>query len=183
MVVVLPFALLIAVAVSAHFGGNPFFVQLRPGLDETPFRLFKFKTMKDFDGYDVNLESDGDRLTWLGRLLRSLSFDELPQLFNILIGDMSFIGPRPLRIEYLPLYNEMQRFRHTIRPGISGWAQVKGRNSISWQRKFELDVFYVQNLSFMLDLKIAILTVAKVVTREGVEEDGQSAIDSFNGYN
>ncbi|EOI8654085.1 undecaprenyl phosphate N,N'-diacetylbacillosamine 1-phosphate transferase [Campylobacter jejuni] len=163
--------------------GSVIFTQNRPGLDEKIFKIYKFKTMSDERDEKGELLSDELRLKAFGKIVRSLSLDELLQLFNILKGDMSFVGPRPLLVEYLPLYNEEQKLRHKVRPGITGWAQVNGRNAISWQKKFELDVYYVKNISFLLDLKIMFLTALKVLKRSGVSKEGHVTTEKFNGKN
>ncbi|EMJ0763781.1 undecaprenyl phosphate N,N'-diacetylbacillosamine 1-phosphate transferase [Campylobacter upsaliensis] len=159
------------------------FTQIRPGKDEKPFVIYKFKTMSDERDERGELLPDELRLKSFGKLVRSLSLDELLQLFNVLKGDMSFVGPRPLLMEYLSLYNERQKLRHKVRPGITGWAQVNGRNNISWEKKFELDVYYVENISFFLDLKILFLTAFKVLKRSGVNKEGQATTEKFNGKN
>jgi len=161
--------------------GKPFFYQIRPGKNEKLFSILKFKTMTDAKDSSGNLLPDAERMTKLGSFVRKTSIDELPQLLNVLKGDMSLIGPRPLLPEYLPLYNTEQRKRHIVRPGITGWAQVNGRNAISWQQKFKLDVFYVENLSFMLDLKILFLTVKKVLIKEGISSETSSTMEKFKG--
>jgi len=161
--------------------GNPFYFQKRPGKNEKLFSIIKFKTMNNNKNSDGTLKSDADRLTYLGRIVRKTSLDEIPQLINVLIGDMSIIGPRPLLPEYLPLYNNEQKKRHNIRPGITGWAQVNGRNAISWEKKFELDVWYVKNQSILLDLKILILTVKKVLMSDGISQKNQATIKNFKG--
>ncbi|MEF3259787.1 undecaprenyl phosphate N,N'-diacetylbacillosamine 1-phosphate transferase [Campylobacter jejuni] len=163
--------------------GSVIFTQNRPGLDEKIFKIYKFKTMSDKRDEKGELLSDELRLKAFGKIVRSLSLDELLQLFNVLKGDMSFVGPRPLLVEYLPLYNEEQKLRHKVRPGITGWAQVNGRNAISWQKKFELDVYYVKNISFLLDLKIMFLTALKVLKRSGVSKEGHVTTEKFNGKN
>ncbi|EOE5712780.1 undecaprenyl phosphate N,N'-diacetylbacillosamine 1-phosphate transferase [Campylobacter coli] len=163
--------------------GSVIFTQNRPGLNEKIFKIYKFKTMSDERDEKGELLSDELRLKAFGKIVRSLSLDELLQLFNILKGDMSFVGPRPLLVEYLPLYNEEQKLRHKVRPGITGWAQVNGRNAISWQKKFELDVYYVKNISFLLDLKIMFLTALKVLKRSGVSKEGHVTTEKFNGKN
>lgn len=163
--------------------GSVIFTQNRPGLDEKIFKIYKFKTMSDERDEKGELLSDELRLKAFGKIVRSLSLDELLQLFNVLKGDMSFVGPRPLLVEYLPLYNEEQKLRHKVRPGITGWAQVNGRNAISWQKKFELDVYYVKNISFLLDLKIMFLTALKVLKRSGVSKEGHVTTEKFNGKN
>ncbi|EAH7186913.1 undecaprenyl phosphate N,N'-diacetylbacillosamine 1-phosphate transferase [Campylobacter jejuni] len=163
--------------------GSVIFTQNRPGLDEKIFKIYKFKTMSDERDEKGELLSDELRLKVFGKIVRSLSLDELLQLFNVLKGDMSFVGPRPLLVEYLPLYNKEQKLRHKVRPGITGWAQVNGRNAISWQKKFELDVYYVKNISFLLDLKIMFLTALKVLKRSGVSKEGHVTTEKFNGKN
>ncbi|HDZ4964131.1 TPA: undecaprenyl phosphate N,N'-diacetylbacillosamine 1-phosphate transferase [Campylobacter jejuni] len=163
--------------------GSVIFTQNRPGLDEKIFKIYKFKTMSDERDEKGDLLSDELRLKAFGKIVRSLSLDELLQLFNVLKGDMSFVGPRPLLVEYLPLYNEEQKLRHKVRPGITGWAQVNGRNAISWQKKFELDVYYVKNISFLLDLKIMFLTALNVLKRSGVSKEGHVTTEKFNGKN
>ena len=180
--------LMLAVIIVLHFankGAGVFFAQDRPGKHERIFKVLKFKTMTDERDADGNLLPDGDRLTPVGRFVRSTSIDELPQLINILRGDMSFIGPRPLRVQYLPLYSAEQHRRHNVTPGMSGWAQVNGRNTISWTRKFELDVYYVDHISLALDLKILFLTIRNVLSRKDINTtDGTSAtMDAFNGKN
>lgn len=163
--------------------GKPFFFQERPGKDERIFKIVKFKTMNDKKDKNGDLLPDAERLTKIGSFVRKNSLDEIPQLINVLKGDMSLIGPRPLRTYYLPLYSEEQRKRHLVRPGITGWAQVNGRNAISWTKKFELDVYYVNNISFGLDLKIFFLTIKKVFIREGISQEGQATVEPFNGHN
>ncbi|EKA7298935.1 undecaprenyl phosphate N,N'-diacetylbacillosamine 1-phosphate transferase [Campylobacter jejuni] len=163
--------------------GGVIFTQNRPGLDEKIFKIYKFKTMSDKRDEKGELLSDELRLKAFGKIVRSLSLDELLQLFNVLKGDMSFVGPRPLLVEYLSLYNEEQKLRHKVRPGITGLAQVNGRNAISWQKKFELDVYYVKNISFLLDLKIMFLTALKVLKRSGVSKEGHVTTEKFNGKN
>ncbi|KAA6225472.1 MULTISPECIES: undecaprenyl phosphate N,N'-diacetylbacillosamine 1-phosphate transferase [unclassified Campylobacter] len=163
--------------------GSAIFTQERPGLHEKSFIIYKFKTMSDERDEFGALLPDELRLKPFGKLVRSLSLDELPQLFNVLKGDMSFIGPRPLLMEYLALYSDMQRLRHNVRPGITGWAQVNGRNAISWEKKFELDVYYVQNCSFIFDIKIFFLTILKVLKRSGVNKEGHVTTEKFNGKN
>ncbi|EIU4554366.1 undecaprenyl phosphate N,N'-diacetylbacillosamine 1-phosphate transferase [Campylobacter jejuni] len=163
--------------------GSVIFTQNRPGLDEKIFKIYKFKTMSDERDEKGELLSDELRLKAFGKIVRSLSLDELLQLFNVLKGDMSFVGPRPLLVEYLSFYNEEQKLRHKVRPGITGWAQVNGRNAISWQKKFELDVYYVKNISFLLDLKIMFLTALKVLKRSGISKEGHVTTEKFNGKN
>ncbi|VDG81707.1 Cpp29 [Capnocytophaga ochracea] len=161
--------------------GKPLFYQLRPGKGERIFRIIKFKTMNDRCDANGQLLPDAERLTKIGAFVRNTSLDEIPQLLNVLKGDMSVIGPRPLLPQYLPLYNETQKRRHEVKPGITGWAQVNGRNAISWEKKFELDVWYVDHQSFVLDLKILLLTVKKVFIREGISQEGQATMEEFRG--
>lgn len=169
--------LLLAIANS----GKPFFTQSRPGRNSRIFRVIKFKTMNDKRGPDGELLPDAVRLTPIGKFVRKTSLDEIPQLLNVIKGDMSLIGPRPLLPEYLPLYNETQRRRHEVRPGITGWAQVNGRNTISWEQKFEYDVWYVDNISFLLDLRIAFMTVRNVVKSEGISSATSATMEKFTG--
>lgn len=161
--------------------GKPFFVQKRPGLHGKIFNIIKFRTMTDQKDAQGKLLPDDLRLTAIGAFVRKTSLDEIPQLLNVLKGDMSLIGPRPLLPQYLPLYNAFQQQRHDVRPGITGWAQVNGRNAISWDQKFEYDVWYTQNISLLLDVKILFLTLKKVVVREGISQDGQVTIEAFKG--
>lgn len=161
--------------------GKPFFFQLRPGKNGQLFKIIKFKTMNDKRDSDGNLLPDAYRLTKIGKFVRKTSLDELPQLLNVIKGDMSLIGPRPLLPEYLPLYNETQKRRHIVKPGITGWAQVNGRNAISWSQKFEYDVWYVDNLSFLLDCKIVFLTIKKVFKREGISAENSVSAEAFKG--
>ena len=178
--------LLIIVWLFLHFankGAGAFFMQERPGKDGKIYKVIKFKTMTDKKDAEGKLLPDSQRLTKVGRLVRSLSIDELPQLINILKGDMSFIGPRPLLVKYLPLYTPEQMHRHEVRPGISGWAQVNGRNTISFTKQFEYDVWYVDHLTFWLDVKIFFMTILKVFKREGISEEGQATRETFNGSN
>ncbi|MCX8489478.1 MAG: sugar transferase, partial [Cyclobacteriaceae bacterium] len=163
--------------------GKAFFYQERPGKNLRPFTIIKFKTMNDERNESDKLLPDNIRLTPLGKWVRKLSFDELPQLINVLKGEMSLIGPRPLLDKYVPLYSAVQNRRHEVRPGITGWAQVNGRNSISWTRKFELDIYYVDHLSFALDVKIIWLTVIKIIKREGINQTKERPMESFNGSN
>ena len=167
----------------ANKGTGVFFIQKRPGKNERIFKVIKFKTMTDKRGLDGKLLSDEERLTEIGKFIRSTSIDELPQLFNVLKGDMALIGPRPLLPQYLPLYSKEQARRHEVRPGITGWAQVNGRNAISWNKKFELDVWYVDHCSFLLDLKIIFLTIKKVFVREGISSDTSATMEPFTGNN
>ncbi len=167
----------------ANKGAGAFFFQERPGKNGKIFKVVKFKTMTDERDTNGELLPDAQRLTKVGKFIRSTSIDELPQLWNVFKGDMSLIGPRPLRTFYLPLYSPIQARRHEIRPGITGWAQTHGRNSITWTQKFEYDVWYVDNVSFALDCKIILLTIQKVIKREGISAEGQATIDAFNGHN
>lgn len=177
---------LLIVTVWLHFankGAGAFFYQQRPGKGGEIFKVIKYKTMTDECDEEGNLLPDADRLTKVGRFVRSTSLDELPQLINVLKGDMALIGPRPLLVQYLPLYDKEQARRHEVRPGITGWAQVNGRNAISWQRKFELDVWYVDHCSFLLDLKIVFMTIKKVFKREGISSDTSATMEFFEGNN
>lgn len=175
----------IFVTIGLYFAnqGKPFFFQARPGLNERIFKIIKFKTMNDKKDAQGNLLTDAERLTPIGAFVRKTSLDEIPQLINVLKGDMSLIGPRPLLPQYLPLYSEEQKKRHKVRPGITGWAQVNGRNAISWTKKFELDVWYVENLSFATDVKVFFTTFKKVFKSEGISQDGQATAEAFNGNN
>jgi lipopolysaccharide/colanic/teichoic acid biosynthesis glycosyltransferase len=178
--------LLLILAIGLHFankGAGAFFMQDRPGKNGKIFKVIKFKTMTDERDVNGNLLPDAERLTKVGKFVRSTSVDELPQLINVLKGDMALIGPRPLLPQYLPLYSKEQARRHEVRPGITGWAQVNGRNAISWTKKFELDVWYVDHCSFMLDVRILFLTVKKVFFREGISQEGQATMEFFNGNN
>ena len=178
-----PVFLIVTIGLFFANQGKPFFFQKRPGKDERIFKVIKFKTMNDKKDVQGNLLSDAERLTTIGVFVRKTSLDEIPQLLNVLKGDMSLIGPRPLLPEYLPLYNEEQKKRHNVRPGITGWAQVNGRNAISWQQKFGYDVWYVENLTFLLDVKIFFLTFLKVFKSEGITQSGQATTQVFNGRN
>ncbi|MBW8295560.1 sugar transferase [Sphingopyxis sp.] len=177
----LPLILLIALMVWIFIGSPVLFGQQRPGLHGQPFRLLKFRTMTNQGGADGELLSDADRLMPFGRWLRSTSLDELPELWNILRGDMSLVGPRPLLMEYLPLYSAEQARRHDVRPGLTGWAQVNGRNALSWNEKFAMDIWYLENRSFLLDVKILVLTVLQVIKREGISADGEATMPAFTG--
>lgn len=176
-----PILLIVAFFVSRKLGSPVLFSQVRPGLYEKPFRMIKFRTMTDARDTNGKLLPDSIRLTPFGKFLRSSSLDELPGLWNVLKGDMSLVGPRPLLMEYLPRYTPRQARRHAVRPGITGWAQVNGRNAISWNQKFKLDVWYVDNQSFWLDLKILLLTVKKVFVREGISAEGEATMPKFTG--
>ncbi|PWA09916.1 sugar transferase [Flavobacterium laiguense] len=175
--------LFVIVIIGLYFAnqGKPFFFQLRPGKNGKIFKIVKFKTMNDKKDIVGNLLSDDQRLTKIGKFVRKTSLDEIPQLLNVVKGDMSLIGPRPLLPEYLPLYDDMQKRRHDVKPGITGWAQVNGRNAISWQKKFEYDVWYVENLNFFLDIKILFLTVKKVFKSEGINANGSVTTEVFKG--
>lgn len=178
--------LILIVMVFLHFankGAGAFFTQERPGKDAKIYKVIKFKTMTDERDAEGNLLPDAQRLTRVGKVVRSLSIDELPQLINILKGDMAFIGPRPWKVEYLPLYSPEQMRRHEVRPGISGWAQVHGRNAISFTKRLEYDIYYVDHLTFWLDVKIFCMTILKVFKQEGISEEGQATTEPFNGYN
>lgn len=176
-----PLLLILYVLVRVNLGSPALFRQQRPGLHGRPFMMVKFRTMLDALDSDGNLLPDDVRLTGFGRLLRATSLDELPELWNVLNGDMSLVGPRPLLMEYLPLYSAEQARRHAVRPGITGWAQVNGRNALSWPQKFALDVWYVDNRSFLLDIRILLLTVKKVFVREGISAEGQATTSRFTG--
>ena len=176
----------IFVAIWLHFankGAGAFFFQDRPGKDAKVFKLIKFKTMTDEKDSNGELLSDAERLTKVGKFIRSTSIDELPQLINVFKGDMSLVGPRPLLVRYLPLYSPEQARRHEVRPGITGWAQCHGRNNLTWGRKFEYDVWYVDHCSLATDIKVLLLTVKKVLAREGITQDGQATMEPFNGNN
>ena len=179
----LPFLALVTVLLTIANRGTPFFTQLRPGQWGNPFRIIKFKTMNDRRDRAGKLLPDAERITFVGNILRKTSIDELPQLINVLKGDMSLIGPRPLLYKYLPLYDREQKRRLDVKPGVTGWAQVNGRNSISWRRKFNCDIYYVDHLSFRLDMKILWLTAQKVVLREGVNQCSDRPMEPFNGSN
>ena len=178
-----PVFVLVTIGLFFANDGKPFFFQLRPGKDGKIFKIIKFKTMTDKKDENGNLLPDADRLTKIGSFVRKTSLDEIPQLLNVIKGDMALVGPRPLLPQYLELYNDFQRRRNEVKPGITGWAQVNGRNSISWEKKFEYDVWYVDNVSFLLDVKILILTVLKVVKSEGINEQGQATSNEFKGNN
>ncbi len=177
MPILLPAGILLTIANR----GTPFFIQKRPGKNGRIFKIVKFKTMNDKRNDSGNLLPDDQRLTKIGKIVRKTSIDEIPQLWNVLKGDMSLVGPRPLLPEYLPLYNDFQKRRHEVRPGITGWAQVNGRNAVSWQQKFEYDVWYVDHMSFLLDVKILLLTVKKVFKSEGIAANGAATVGRFKG--
>lgn len=183
LIVLSPIFIFVTIGLYFANQGKPFFFQARPGLNEKIFKIIKFKTMNDRKDESGSLLSDAERLTPIGAFVRKTSLDEIPQLINVLKGDMAIIGPRPLLPQYLPLYSKIQKIRHDVRPGITGWAQVNGRNAISWTKKFELDVWYVNNISLILDLKIFFLTIKKVVVREGISQEGQVTMGGFDGSN
>lgn len=176
-----PVIAIVAWQISRKMGSPVLFRQVRPGLDGKPFEMVKFRTMKDALDTEGNPLPDSERLTAFGQFLRSSSLDELPELWNVLKGDMSLVGPRPLLMEYLPLYSAEQYRRHEVRPGVTGWAQINGRNTLSWEDKFALDVWYVDNRSLWLDIKILFLTVKKVVVRDGISADGEATMTKFTG--
>lgn len=181
LIILSPIFLVVTLGLAIANSGKPFFFQRRPGKDEKIFKIIKFKSMNDKKDSNGNLLPDSERLTKIGSFVRKTSLDEIPQLINVLRGDMSFIGPRPLLPEYLPLYNETQRHRHDVKPGITGWAQVNGRNTVSWEKKFEYDVWYVNNQTFLLDVKIFFMTIKKVFIKEGISQEGQVTAESFKG--
>ncbi|WP_375604964.1 sugar transferase [Flavobacterium davisii] len=181
IVMLSPFFILVFIGLSIANKGSVFFVQPRPGKNGKVFKIYKFKTMTDERDANGILLSDADRLTIIGNLVRKTSLDEIPQLFNVLKGDMSLIGPRPLLTQYLHLYNDFQNRRHEVKPGITGWAQVNGRNAISWDQKFQYDVWYVDNISFLVDMKILFLTFLKVIKKEGINAVDSATIEPFNG--
>lgn len=181
LIVLSPLFILLIIIGIIEMKGNPFFFQQRPGKNEKIFKLIKFRTMTNKKDKDGNLLPDEQRLTAYGKFLRSTSLDELPELWNVLKGDLSLIGPRPLLVKYLPLYNSFQRHRHDVLPGLTGYAQVHGRNQVSWEKKFEMDVWYVQHVSFMTDLKILLDTIAVVLKREGISSDTSVTMEEFKG--
>lgn len=181
LIILSPVLILTAIFVRIFIGSPILFTQQRPGYKGRPFHIYKFRSMTNRFARDGSLLPDAERLTRFGRILRSLSLDELPELFNILHGEMSFVGPRPLLMEYLPLYSPEQMRRHDAMPGLTGWAQVNGRNAIDWPSRFRMDVWYVDNWSFWLDIRIIFMTVSKVVLREGVNQVGQSTVEYFKG--
>jgi len=176
-----PVLLVVTIFLSVANDGKPFFFQMRPGRNARIFRLVKFKTMNDRRDASGQLLPDEQRLTAIGKFIRKTSLDEIPQLINVLKGDMSLIGPRPLLVSYLPLYSPFQSRRHEVKPGITGWAQVNGRNAISWEKKFELDVWYADHVSFLLDIRILLLTIKKVFKSEGISQDGHATMPYFKG--
>lgn len=179
--ILLPVFILISVILFFANNGKPFFFQKRPGKDEKIFEIVKFKTMNDKTDNEGYLLPDAKRLSLVGKFIRKTSLDEIPQLLNVIKGDMSLIGPRPLLVEYLSLYNDLQKKRHNVKPGITGWAQVNGRNALSWEKKFEFDIWYVNNLSFLLDIKIYLLTVKKVFQSEGISSRTNVTMEKFSG--
>ncbi|MGA1823474.1 MAG: sugar transferase [bacterium] len=183
LILMAPFLGFIAVLVRINLGAPILFRQIRPGLSEQPFTLYKFRTMTDARDVQGNLLSDTERLTIFGRFLRNTSLDELPELFNVFKGDMSLVGPRPLLMEYLEHYNAAQKCRHDVKPGITGWAQVNGRNAITWEEKFKLDIWYVNHYSVWLDFKIIGLTIWKVLKCEGISQPGHATMEAFKGRN
>ena len=183
LVLLFPILLIATILLAIANQGKPFFFQVRPGKNETLFHIIKFRTMADTTDVNGNLLPDAERMTKIGSFVRKTSLDELPQLINVLLGDMSIIGPRPLLPGYLTLYSDFQNRRHEVKPGITGWAQVNGRNTISWAKKFEYDVWYVGHISFLVDMKILLLTVQKVFRSEGIHLEGQATTETFNGNN
>ena len=183
LLLLLPVLMLITLMIRSKLGSPIFFKQPRPGLNGKIFNIYKFRTMTDDCDKDGNLLSDELRLTKFGKFLRSTSLDELPSLWNVLKGDMSLVGPRPLLVEYLPMYSTKQARRHEVKPGITGWAQVNGRNAINWNEKFDLDIWYVDNQSIWLDIKILCMTIKKVITRSGINQDKQATMEKFKGNN
>ena len=181
LLLLFPVLLLVAWLVHRRLGSPVLFRQVRPGLHGKPFEMVKFRTMRDAVDTEGNALPDAERLTSFGRFLRSASLDELPELWNVIKGDMSLVGPRPLLMEYLPLYSKEQARRHEVRPGITGWAQVNGRNAVSWPEKFALDIWYVDNRSLLLDIRILLLTIKKVFVREGISAEGQATASRFTG--
>ena len=183
LILISPVIVIVGIVLSLQNQGNPFFVQERPGKNEKRFRIIKFKTMTEEKDKQGELLPDNERLTKWGSFIRKTSLDEFPQLFNVLTGDMSLVGPRPLLFKYLPLYSKEQKRRHEVRPGITGWAQVNGRNTISWTKKFEFDAYYVDHMSFLFDMKILWLTLLKVVVREGINQTKERPMKPFDGKN
>lgn len=181
LVLTAPLLIVLAALVRYRLGTPVLFRQMRPGKGGSSFEMLKFRTMTDARAADGSLLPDAERLTPFGRWLRSTSLDELPELWNVLKGDMSLVGPRPLLMEYLPLYNEHQWRRHEVKPGITGWAQVNGRNAITWEQKFELDIWYVDHQSLSLDIRILVMTVAKVLKRDGITAEGSASVEKFKG--
>ena len=176
-----PLLITLSILIKKYMGSPIIFKQFRPGINGTPFNFYKFRTMKNKRHENGKPLSDEDRLTALGKFLRKMSLDELPSLWNVLKGDMSLVGPRPLLMEYLPLYSKKQMIRHKIKPGITGWAQINGRNTISWEQKFKLDIWYVQNQSFWIDIKIIFITIFKVLKQEGINQNNNNTMEKFKG--
>ena len=183
LLILSPIFLIVTILLYIANQGKPFFVQPRPGKDEKIFNIIKFKSMNDKKNAGGELLPDSDRLTPVGAFVRKTSLDEIPQLINVLKGDMSLIGPRPLLVHYLPLYSKEQKRRHEVRPGITGWAQINGRNELSWQQKFAYDIEYVDKVSFAMDFKILFMTLKKVIIKEGISQEGQATVEAFNGNN
>ena len=181
IIILSPVFLVVALKVRKNLGIPVFFKQVRPGKDGKPFTMIKFRSMRDAYDKEGNPLSDAERLTPFGKKLRSTSLDELPELWNVLKGEMSLVGPRPLLMKYLPLYNDRQALRNSVKPGITGWAQINGRNAISWEDKFELDAWYVENQSFWLDIKIILLTIKTIFTRKGISSEGHETAPEFRG--
>jgi len=181
LVLLSPILLILWISVRIMLGSPAFFRQERPGKNEKGFTIYKFRTMNDAKDKDGNLLSDAFRLTKFGSFLRRTSLDELPELINIIKGDMSFVGPRPLLVRYLPRYNDFQRRRHEVKPGLTGYAQINGRNAITWEQKFEYDIFYIDNISFVLDVKILFRTIGKVFAREGISQENEATMKEFMG--
>ena len=181
IIILLPVFIILYLLILWNLGQPVIFKQLRPGLNGELFQMYKFRSMSNQTDSDGNLLPDANRLNSFGKFLRTSSCDELPSLWNVIIGDMSLVGPRPLLMEYLPLYNHKQSRRHEVRPGITGWAQVNGRNKINWQEKFDLDVWYVDNHSLILDVRILFLTIKKVLKKDGISEDGEETMSKFTG--
>lgn len=181
LLILSPVLLILTILGACFMGGNPFFTQRRPGKGEKIFRLIKFRTMSNRRDENGNLLPDEVRLNQYGRFLRSTSLDELPELINILLGQMSIVGPRPLLVKYLPRYNAQQHRRHEVRPGLTGWAQVNGRNAISWEEKFQYDIEYVENISFSMDIKVIFTTISKIFKREGISSDTAATMEEFMG--
>jgi len=183
IIVFMPFYIVVSLLILTKMGNPIIFRQLRPGLNSEIFGIYKYRTMTNEKDTNGELLSDDKRLVGIGKFIRSVSLDELPQIFNVLKGEMSFVGPRPLLIEYLPLYNDIQKTRHDVKPGITGWAQVNGRNAISWEQKFEYDVWYVENQSFCLDIKILWMTFLKVIKRSDISSNSSATMEKFEGSN
>jgi len=183
LILTFPLMVITYIIIRIYIGKPVFFAQKRPGVDEKIFTIYKFRTMTDDRDSSGNLLPDEDRLKGVGKLIRSLSLDELPQLFNVIKGEMSIVGPRPLLIEYLPLYNDKQKRRHNVKPGITGLAQIKGRNSISWKEKFDYDIEYVDKIGLWLDIKIIYWTIIKVIKKDGISQSGNVTMEKFRGDN